>query len=71
MKDIYIEGRSRNGKSTFEKHIGVIIGQGYDVEHMHCSSDGRSLDGLVIPKLKVALLDGTAPHVTDPETPVL
>ena len=65
-----LKGGPGTGKSTFVKNISeVMTGQGYDVEHMHCSSDSRSLDGLVIPKLKVALLDGTAPHVTDPETP--
>ncbi|MDX9871874.1 MAG: hypothetical protein RBT41_05610 [Clostridia bacterium] len=36
---------------------------------MHCASDPNSLDGLVIPALGVALIDGTAPHVVDPVYP--
>ena len=35
---------------------------------MRCSSDNNSLDGIVIPKLKIAILDGTA-HVVDPVFP--
>lgn len=42
---------------------------GYNLEYMHCSSDSESLDGIVIPAKKVALLDGTAPHVVDPKNP--
>jgi len=38
-----------------------MVERGYDVEFMHCSSDNNSLDGVVIPSLKIALLDGTAP----------
>jgi len=57
-----------------ESHIHEEIGKemverGYDVEFMHCSSDNNSLDGVVIPSLKIALLDGTAPHVVDPKIP--
>jgi hypothetical protein len=42
---------------------------GCDVELHHCSSDNNSLDGVVIKQAKVALLDGTAPHVVDPKNP--
>lgn len=65
-----IKGGPGVGKSTFMKKIGQeMVSRGYDVEHMHCSSDNNSLDGLVIPALKVALIDGTAPHVVDPKNP--
>lgn len=58
------------GKSTFMKRIGAAMEEkGYDVEYMHCSSDNNSLDGLVIPGLKTAFIDGTAPHVVDPRNP--
>ena len=46
-----------------------MLNMGYDVEFMHCSSDNNSLDGVVIPAINVALLDGTAPHVVDPKIP--
>jgi hypothetical protein len=52
------------------KRIGnEMVERGYDVEFMHCSSDNNSLDGVVIPSISIALLDGTAPHVVDPKTP--
>lgn len=58
------------GKSTFMKRIGIRMqDMGYAVEYLHCSSDPDSLDGIVIPKLRAAMIDGTAPHVVDPKNP--
>lgn len=65
-----IKGGPGVGKSTFMRHIGEhFLNQGYDIEYHCCSSDNGSLDGIVIPALEVALLDGTAPHVVDPKNP--
>ena len=65
-----IKGGPGVGKSSMMKHIGnVMLDKGYDVEFHHCSSDNNSLDGLVIPKLRVAMVDGTAPHIVDPKNP--
>lgn len=65
-----IKGGPGTGKSSMMKKIArVMMGKGYDVEYHHCSSDNNSIDGIVIPKLKVAMLDGTAPHVVDPKNP--
>ncbi|HOQ37011.1 MAG TPA: PRK06851 family protein [Acetivibrio sp.] len=65
-----IKGGPGVGKSTFMRKIGCeMLNMGYDVEFMHCSSDNNSLDGVVIPAINVALLDGTAPHVVDPKNP--
>lgn len=65
-----LKGGPGTGKSTFMRKIGIEFSkQGYEVEFMHCSSDNNSLDGVVIPKLSVALIDGTAPHVVDPVYP--
>lgn len=65
-----IKGGPGVGKSTFMKRIGKdMINSGFDVEYMHCSSDPDSLDGLVIPKLSTAFIDGTAPHIVDPKYP--
>ena len=59
-----IKGGPGVGKSTFMKKIGSeLLERGYDIEFMHCSSDNNSLDGLVIPELGIAMIDGTAPHV--------
>ncbi|MFW5981647.1 MAG: PRK06851 family protein [Halanaerobiaceae bacterium] len=65
-----IKGGPGTGKSTFMKDIGnTLFKQGYDLEYHWCSSDNNSLDGIVIPELKIAFLDGTAPHTTDPKYP--
>ncbi len=65
-----LKGGPGVGKSSFMKKASeVMVQRGYDVEHMHCSSDNHSLDGVVIPGLGVALIDGTAPHVVDPKSP--
>lgn len=65
-----IKGGPGTGKSSFMKRVGdYLVDQGIDVEYFHCSSDPNSLDGLGVPSLKVALLDGTAPHIVDPIHP--
>jgi hypothetical protein len=65
-----LKGGPGTGKSTFMGTIGErLFQQGYDLEYLHCSSDNNSLDGLVIPSLKTAFIDGTAPHLMDPVYP--
>lgn len=65
-----IKGGPGTGKSTFMKKIGQeMITRGYDVEYHQCSSDNSSLDGIKIPALNIAIIDGTAPHVVDPKHP--
>lgn len=59
-----IKGGPGVGKSSMMKKVAKeLLEKGYDVEYHHCSSDNNSIDGIVIPKLKVAMIDGTAPHV--------
>lgn len=59
-----IKGGPGVGKSTLMRRIGeTMLEHGYDVEYHCCSSDNGSLDGVHIPSIGVALLDGTAPHV--------
>lgn len=65
-----LKGGPGVGKSTFMKKIGqTMLDRGYDIEYHCCSSDNGSIDGVVIPNLKIALLDGTAPHIVDPKNP--
>lgn len=65
-----LKGGPGVGKSTFMKKIGdAMLDKGYDVEFLHCSSDNSSLDGIFFPVIKVALIDGTAPHIIDPKNP--
>ncbi len=66
-----IKGSPGCGKSSFMKKIKMCLTHcGYEVEDIWCSSDPESLDGIVIPKLKVAFVDGTAPHIVEPKYPL-
>lgn len=65
-----LKGGPGVGKSTFMRNIGEkMLKKGYDIEYHHCASDSNSLDGIVINDLKVAILDGTTPHIVDPKFP--
>lgn len=65
-----LKGGPGTGKSTFMKKIAAaLVNKGYDVEHHHCSSDNNSLDGIMVPALQIAFMDGTSPHVVDPKNP--
>ncbi len=67
---LVLKGGPGCGKSTFMRKIGKALQEhGYDLEYHHCASDSSSLDGLVVPALAVALIDGTFPHVFDPPYP--
>ena len=69
-KIFILKGGPGTGKSTIMKNIGSVWKEkGYDVEYIHCSSDNNSIDGVIIPKLKAAVVDGTAPHVIEPTVP--
>lgn len=63
-----IKGGSGCGKSTFMRRISQAAQErGLEVSHILCSSDPDSLDGLLIPALGVAYVDGTPPHVLEPK----
>lgn len=65
-----LKGGPGVGKSSMMKKIAKeFIDNDYDVELHHCPSDPSSLDAVVIKKLGVVFLDGTAPHIVDPKDP--
>jgi hypothetical protein len=65
-----LKGGPGTGKSSLMKKIGQEwVEKGYNIEFLHCSSDNNSIDGVIIPSLKVGLVDGTAPHVIEPKAP--
>lgn len=69
-KIICLKGGPGTGKSSLIKKVGDYFNKkNFDIEFHHCSSDNNSLDGVVINKIGVAMMDGTAPHVVDPKTP--
>ncbi|WP_430871687.1 hypothetical protein, partial [Escherichia coli] len=65
-----LKGGPGTGKSSLMKKIGNEWREkGYDVQFLHCSSDNKSIDGVLIPKLNAGIVDGTAPHVIEPKAP--
>lgn len=70
-RKIYVlKGGPGTGKSTLMKKVAAWAEEnGFDVDYIYCSSDPDSLDGIVISDMKIAMVDGTAPHIVDPKTP--
>ena len=65
-----LKGGPGTGKSSLMKKVGEKwVEKGFDIEYLHCSSDNNSIDGVIIPALKVGIVDGTAPHVIEPQAP--
>lgn len=68
---VYIlKGGPGCGKSTLMRRVADEMARaGIAQEYILCSGDPDSLDALVLPQLRVALVDGTAPHVVEPTLP--
>lgn len=73
INKIYIlKGGPGCGKSTAIKRISEKATElSYSVENYYCSSSPTSFDGVIIPELSVAVVDGTAPHVVEPLYPAV
>lgn len=74
LEDTYdlmvLKGGPGVGKNTFMREIGRTMEQtGTTVEYLWCSGDPDSLDGVVLPELRCAVVDGTSPHVMEPKYP--
>lgn len=66
-----IKGGSGTGKSRFMREVANYVSNNTDgagVEYFYCSFDPNSLDGIIIDR-RIALIDGTAPHVYEPTVP--
>ena len=70
---VYIlKGGPGCGKSSLMRKVAAAMEEkGLDVEYIVCSGDPDSLDAVVIPALKTAIVDGTAPHIVEPRYPGL
>jgi len=65
-----LKGSSGCGKSTFMRRVaGKAQKLGYETDLIYCSGDPDSLDGVIIPRLGIAVADGTAPHSMDTKYP--
>lgn len=62
-----IKGGPGCGKSSFMRTVSAeLCDAGYTPIYIHCSGDPDSLDGAIFPELRIAMADGTAPHVLEP-----
>jgi len=65
-----IKGGPGSGKSTLMKRVAqAAAGLDPGMKLIHCSSDLNSLDGVIFPRLKISIADGTPPHVIEPKYP--
>ena len=68
---VILKGPPGTGKSTFLKLVGEAMeAVGTAVEYIHCAGAPDSLDGVLLPELRCALADGTAPHLLEPRYPL-
>lgn len=64
----FIKGGPGVGKSGLMEAVASDMeAAGAKVERFKCSGDPASTDAVAFPELGAALMDGTAPHVYDPE----
>lgn len=65
---VILKGGPGCGKSTFMKRLRDTANRlGADTESYPCSSDPDSLDGLLVMPIGFAVVDGTSPHVVEPQ----
>ena len=71
LERVYIlMGAPGTGKSSIMKTISqTMLNHAFNIELIHSVTNDDSLDGLVIPELKVAIVDGTPPNVVEPQAP--
>ncbi len=65
-----IKGGPGTGKSSLMRRFAAKANeQNTQVILCPCSSDPDSLDAVILPDKKIIILDGTAPHVVEPQNP--
>ncbi len=71
-KTYIIKGGPGTGKSSFMKRVASYAEKsGEKVIYCPCSSDPKSLDGIICENKKIIIIDGTAPHTVDPVYPAV
>ena len=67
---VIIKGGPGTGKSgIINAFASAAEGKGLFTERIYCASDPRSLDGVIVPSLKLSAADGTSPHTLEPIFP--
>ncbi len=69
MYTVIIKGGPGTGKSTVMKKIASALEDVDPAELYYCSSDPDSLDAVLFRGLGLIFVDGTAPHVFEPQYP--
>ena len=65
---LIIKGGPGCGKSSFMGAVAKKLEEtGEETIYINCSGDPESLDGVLFPRLKTGLVDGTSPHVLEPD----
>ena len=71
-KVVLLKGGPGTGKSTILKRLAKEAeDRGVDYELWYCSGDPKSLDGVLVKDLNIAVVDATAPHATGADLPVI
>ena len=64
---LILKGGPGCGKSSFMRRVAeAVSAAGHTPICVHCSGDPDSLDGVIFPALRAALVDGTPPHALEP-----
>lgn len=67
---IVIKGGPGTGKSGIINTLASKAEEkGFFTERIYCASDPKSLDGVIVPSLKLSVADGTSPHTIEPVFP--
>lgn len=65
---LILKGGPGSGKSSFMRRLAeMLTAAGEEAVFIHCSGDPASLDGVIFPALRTALVDGTSPHILEPD----
>lgn len=65
-----LKGGPGSGKSTLMKRLAMALEEkGHVIEYIYCASDSHSLDAFIDYNANISVVDGTAPHIMDPEYP--
>jgi len=71
LERIYVlEGGAGLGKACDLRSIGDgLASAGHEIWRIRCASDPDALDALIVPGLKLGIVDGTTPNALVPEAP--
>ena len=69
-RKIVLKGGPGVGKSTFMRRVhAALCPEGESSTLYFCSGDPDSLDAVAVPHAGLLILDGTVPHIVDPQIP--